>query len=56
LEVLVKHFPKYLSQHITNILPPVWAIFTQSVDRYIKTTINCIDTSDDLVDEDGMIF
>ncbi|XP_066919668.1 importin-9-like isoform X2 [Clytia hemisphaerica] len=56
LEVLVKHFPKYMLQHITSILPPVWAIFTQSVDHYIKTTINCIDSTDDVVDEDGEIL
>lgn len=56
LEILVKHFPKYLSQQIGNILPPVWTIFTQSVDQYIKTTINCIDSSDDVVDEDGNIL
>lgn len=36
-----------------NILPPVWSIFTDSVDRYVKTTVNCIDPSEDLVDEDG---
>jgi len=56
LEVLVKNFPKTLVTHISSILPPVWLIFTQSVDYYIKTTVNCIDLSEDAVDEEGEIL
>lgn len=56
LEILVKDFPKTLFNYMPNILPPVWSIFTDSVDRYVKTTVNCIDPSEDLVDEDGEIL
>jgi len=56
LEILVKNFPKTLSKYIPDILPPVWGIFTQSVDYYINTTVNCIDQSADIVDEDGEIL
>jgi len=56
LEVLVKNFSKSLAPFIANILPPMWSIFTQSVDHYVKTTVNCIDSTEDVVDEDGEIL
>lgn len=56
LEVLVKNFPKKIAPCIPNILPPMWSIFTQSVDHYVQTTVNCVDLSEDPVDEDGEIL
>ncbi|XP_047141336.1 importin-9 isoform X1 [Hydra vulgaris] len=56
LEVVVKNFPRTISHFISSILPPVWQTFTQSVDIYIKTTVNCVDLSEDPVDEDGEIL
>ena len=56
LEVLVKNFPKVIAPFIPNILPPIWAMYTQSVDHYVQTTVNCVDTADDVVDEDGEVL
>ena len=54
LETLVKEFPKAMVAHIPTILPPVWLIFTQSVDVYLQTTVNCAsDDHENAVDEDG---
>ena len=41
--------------YISDILPPVWSIFTQSVEHYINTTVNCCDHPAEAVDEDGKI-
>ena len=53
---MIKNFPKTLAVHINDILQPVWTIFTQSIEHYINTAVNCNDHPNDVVDEDGKII
>ncbi|XP_052680706.1 importin-9-like [Crassostrea angulata] len=56
ITTLVKNFPKLMSQYINDILPPIWLIFTQSADFYVRTVVNSLEESDDPVDSDGEVL
>jgi len=56
LTVLVKSFPKTMSQWIGQILPPVWQVLTHSSDVYVRTVVNNTDEADDPVDSDGEVL
>ena len=56
LQTLVKGYPKFMSSHIATILPPVWRMFTESVEYYVHSIVNNIDSHEDPVDEDGMMI
>ncbi|KAL3853056.1 hypothetical protein ACJMK2_016638 [Sinanodonta woodiana] len=53
---LVKSFPKLMSNWIGQILPPVWSIFTQSADFYVRTVVNNTDEAHDPTDSDGEVL
>ena len=44
-----------MSNHIAAILPPVWRIFTESVDYYVRSVVNSLELHEDPVDEDGTL-
>ncbi|XP_069141482.1 importin-9-like isoform X2 [Argopecten irradians] len=56
ITTLVKSFPKLMSQWLAQILPPIWSIFTQSADFYVRTVVNNIDDANDPVDSDGEVL
>lgn len=45
-----------MSQWVNDILPPIWSIFTQSSDYYVRTVVNSMDESNDPVDSDGEVL
>ena len=43
-----------MSNHIASILPPVWRIFTESVEYYVQSVVNSVELHEDPIDEDGI--
>ncbi|KAL4226818.1 Importin 9 [Mactra antiquata] len=56
ITTLIKSFPKMMSQWIGQILQPIWSIFTQSSDFYVRTVVNNMEEADDPVDSDGEVL
>ena len=44
-----------MSNHIAAVLPPVWRIFTESVEYYVRSVVNSLELHEDPVDEDGTL-
>ncbi|XP_064607438.1 importin-9-like [Liolophura sinensis] len=53
---VTKSFPKKMAEWLPQLLTPVWSIFTQSVDVYVRTVINGTEEADDPVDSDGEVL
>ena len=45
-----------MSNHIGAILPPVWRIFTESVEYYVRSVVNSLELHEDPIDEDGLLL
>ncbi|CAI9717889.1 importin-9-like isoform X1 [Octopus vulgaris] len=54
--VLVKNLPKTMSTWLPQILPPVWNLFTHSVEFYVRTVVNNTEEADNPVDSDGEVL
>ncbi|XP_071133365.1 importin-9-like [Mytilus edulis] len=50
---LVKSHPKFMAPYLNDILPPIWLIFTQSAEFYVRTVVNNMEDANDPVDSDG---
>ncbi|XP_065836294.1 importin-9-like [Oscarella lobularis] len=53
LTVLMRGFPRHMTNFFSQILPVTWSLLTQSVDKYLNTTVRCTEFADDPVDSDG---
>ncbi len=42
-----------MADYLPIVLPPVWQIFTGSVDFYVRSIVNNVESHQDPVDEDG---
>lgn len=56
ITVLVKNLPRTMSPWLPQILPPVWNLFTHSVEFYVRTVVNNTEDADNPVDSDGEIL
>eukprot|EP00794_Sanderia_malayensis_P006843 gene6843-7611_t len=56
LQTLIKGFPRVMADYLQMILSPIWVIFTESVEFYIRTTVNNVVHHQDPVDEDGEVL
>ncbi|GFY70331.1 importin-9 [Trichonephila inaurata madagascariensis] len=53
LQILVRYFPKQMTQWLPHILAPVWNSLTTSVNTYVRTVVNAFEEEDNPVDSDG---
>ncbi|XP_054724425.1 LOW QUALITY PROTEIN: importin-9-like [Uloborus diversus] len=56
LKILVKYFPKQMSQWLPHILTPVWNSLTASATLYVQTVVNDSEEADNPVDSDGEVL
>ncbi|XP_064632245.1 importin-9-like [Lineus longissimus] len=56
LTTLLKNFPKFMNQYLSQVLAPVWKTLEESVNIYVGTVVNDTEDHDDVVDSDGEIL
>lgn len=57
INCLVTKLPKYISDLLPQMLPPIWETLCQSAKTYQEMTVNADeDVNDKEVDSDGMLF
>ncbi|KAK7102594.1 importin-9-like [Littorina saxatilis] len=56
LTTVLKSFQKPMQGYLPQILPCIWAIFTQSAEFYVRTVVNNVEDADDPVDSDGEVL